>query len=575
MSNISVNVSSQFNYSYTQDSKDSHITSEEKLNNIIRSYSAAALNDVEEYVERNKGEYTVYRYIKRSELRAMFNKRVAMARKWIWEARRSDKDGKTGDALKYYYWALLLLRSCPDADLEVFDCDDGTHNMMQYSFSSIKAILSAIEVAATELEMKDGMQYVTLKFTRDGRPLTNFNYRFTDGKTVSKEFYTAKDGAGEIIVPPGMKLSKLKIQAEYECRDEANINPDLKCVIETTEPVPLAVAQLKLNTKNCKGIDSNTYYLQVARSQDGEAVSGNRQEGPVSLRRTSSEHNASAALPDVDFREKCLKTVERVQAAIASKSINDIKNLFTAQGWDMFKRLMSYGNVRLLRQPEVALVPIAGGMVCRSLPMSFSFKSNTRNFTEDVVLYLDKDGKVDEVAFGLEKIAVDDIMHRGEWDMAARQLMVHFLETYKTAYALKRLDYINSIFSNDALIITGSVVYSNGKTELGPTLSRKVIYTPQTKTEYMQKLERCFNSNEYVNIQFADNVVRRSHTNPDIYGIQIKQDYFSSSYGDTGYLFLMIDFANVDSPLIHVRTWQPDLDPDTRDGRIGMADFML
>lgn len=569
VNSISVNVSSQFSYSASEETKGDDMKSEEKVNSIIKSYSTAALNNVDEYVEQNKGEYTVYRYMKRSDLRAMFKKRVALARKWIWEARRSSKEGKTGDALRDYYWALLLLRSCPDADLEVFEDEDGEHNMMQYAFSSIKDILSSISVEATELEMKDGMQHVTLAFTQAGKPLTNFNYHYHDGKNIS-ELYTAKDGSGEIILPAPVKLSKVKIQAEYECRDEANINPDLRCVIESTQPVPLAVAQIKIGTKNCRGIDSNNYFLQVAQTATNESATiSNASENSSEI-----QQNKPIGI-DSDFRKRCMSTVETVQKAIATKSIEQAKSVFTDQGWDMFKKLMTYGSARLLRQPEVDLVPTSEGMICRSLPMSFSFKGNTRNFTEDVVLYIDKDAKVNEVAFGLEKIAVDDVMQRGDWDLAARQLMVHFLETYKTAYALKRLDYINSIFSNDALIITGSVVYSSGKGDIGPSLKKNVKYTRQTKAQYMENLERCFKSNEYVNIRFADNVIRRSHTNPNIYGIQIKQDYFSSSYGDTGYLFLMIDFAQPDAPLIHVRTWQPDLDPNTRDGRIGMADFQL
>ena len=37
-------------------------------------------------------------------------------------------------------------------------------------------------------------------------------------------------------------------------------------------------------------------------------------------------------------------------------------------------------------------------------------------------------------------------------------ILISFLENYKTAYALKRLDYISSIFDDDALIITGRVL---------------------------------------------------------------------------------------------------------------------
>lgn len=575
VSSISVNVSSQFSHSVSEQHKGEQLTSDEKVNSIIKSYSTAALNNVDEYVEQNKGEYIVYRYMKRSELRAMFKKRVALARKWIWEGRRSAKESKTGDALRDYYWALLLLRSCPDADLEVFEDEDGEHNMMQFAFSAIRDILTPITVDATELEMQDGMQHVTLRFLRDGNPLTNFNYRYTDGKTVS-ELYTAKDGTGEIILPPALKLGKIKIQAEYECRDEANINPDLRAVIQTTDPVPLTAALLKINSKDCRGIDSNNYFIQVAQSPS-HSTSSSGQYQPTQSEEPATLSTASAGVVPVsdEYLSGCRASVEMVQKAIAAKNTEQAREAFTPEGWEMFRKLMAYGNVRLLRQPSVTFDACSDGMICRSLPMSFSFKSNTRNFSEDVVLYLNKDAKIYEVAFGLEKIALEDIMGRTDWDLGARRLMVHFLETYKTAYALKRLDYINSIFSDDALIITGSVVYSSGKGDISGALRKSVKYTRQTKTQYIDNLRKCFQSNEYVNIRFADNVIRRSHANPNIYGIQIKQDYFSSSYGDTGYLFLMIDFGDPDKPLIHVRTWQPDIDPDTRDGRIGMADFQL
>ena len=36
----------------------------------------------------------------------------------------------------------------------------------------------------------------------------------------------------------------------------------------------------------------------------------------------------------------------------------------------------------------------------------------------------------------------------------------------------------------------------------------------------------------------------------------MQQNYFSSTYKDEGYLFLLIDFRG-EQPLIHVRNWQP------------------
>ena len=33
-------------------------------------------------------------------------------------------------------------------------------------------------------------------------------------------------------------------------------------------------------------------------------------------------------------------------------------------------------------------------------------------------------------------------------------------------------------------------------------------------------------------------------------------------HGDQGYLFLFIDFNDPDKPLIHIRTWQPERNPE-------------
>jgi len=53
--------------------------------------------------------------------------------------------------------------------------------------------------------------------------------------------------------------------------------------------------------------------------------------------------------------------------------------------------------------------------------------------------------------------------------------------------------------------------------------------------------------------------IRKAGKGGDIFGVQIKQNFFSSNYGDVGYLFLIVDLNNVEEPIIHVRTWQPEI----------------
>lgn len=80
-----------------------------------------------------------------------------------------------------------------------------------------------------------------------------------------------------------------------------------------------------------------------------------------------------------------------------------------------------------------------------------------------------------------------------------------------------------------------------------------------------------FRSNEYINIHFEDNIVKRTAKEDKIYGIQIAQYYTSQNYSDKGYLFLMIDLNDSLNPLIYVRTWQPRKNPDG--SIIGLEDF--
>lgn len=550
-SKISTKVSSKFNYQLINENKGKAVNSESRMQSVINSYSNVTLKDVSEHVIKKKQEYTVFRYMKVSEMRAMFKRRVELAKKWAKEGVEREKEGRIGDALQSLYWSLALLNSCPDADLETISQDYVETNMDQDIHRRVKEILDGITIKAISVEKESDGQYITLNVLYHGKPAVNFNYKYTDGKNVS-EIFTVRNGEGELLIPTSANLRRLKIQAEYECRDEANIHPDVRSVMEFTDPVAFKASIINVDTKSCLAIQHDKdIQLDSAPTACYEILSGSEVSTP-------------------------LLTMQTIEKGISQKNYQSLKDYFTDEGWKMFDALVHYGNAKLTKAPNVQFLPDKnGGSICRSFPMSFSFKGNKRTFVEDVVFYLNREGKVKEVAFGLEPEAVNDIMGRGPWSQDERQTMIHFLETYKTAYALKRLDYIDAIFSHDALIITGSIVKGTGQREMLPSKMAHVKYTQQTKDQYINNLRKCFASNEFINIHFAENIVRRSSSRPTIYGIQIKQDYFSSTYGDTGYLFLLIDFEKSENPLIHVRTWQPDLDPEIKDGRVDITSFTL
>ena len=556
-SQISTTVSSDFNYLVNSESNGDDVKESVKVDNIIRTYSHTTLRNAMELVIEDEPNATVLRYIKRSDLDKIFEQRRNKVLEYASNAQKYEKENKVADALSSYYAALALLRSLPDgSDMKIRLGFTEETLLMPLIMKNVNDILNNVEIKTEAIEDDGDERTMIINIQYKGKPATNFNYTYYNGSRRS-DICTAKDGTGDISIPKSLSISKLDIQAEYICEDEANYDRELRDVLDNTTPVPFRTAKMKL-----------------AKDKEVKAVAANVNTATASVMSAPASSVPSTTMDDSKV-SPYLATMQKIELAIRQKSYESIRDCFTAEGYDMFNKLVNYGKAKLLRAPILQFQESGEEVICRSFPMSFSFSGNRRTFVEDVVFHLTKDGKVCEVAFGLNKPAVDDIMNRGAWSDEARKVMINFLESYKTAYALKRLDYISSIFSNDALIITGSFVKSTGNKEVGPSNIKHVKYTRQTKAQYMKSLKACFASNEYVNIHFADNIIRRSASNPNIYGIQIKQDYYSSSYGDTGYLFLLIDFKDVKAPLIHVRTWQPDKDPNARDGRIGMQDFQL
>lgn len=144
-------------------------------------------------------------------------------------------------------------------------------------------------------------------------------------------------------------------------------------------------------------------------------------------------------------------------------------------------------------------------------------------------------------------------------DFRYRQMILDYVEQFRTAYNTKDIEFLNQIFSDDALIITGKVVKSVPTDMKKFMPNPKITYTKQTKKEYISNLTTIFKTNKRINVIFEDIQVMLHPTKPNFYGVTLKQGYSSDRYSDVGYLFLLWDFTNEDAPKIHVRTWQPEM----------------
>lgn len=545
ISQISTNVSAQFEQVTEGGTENEVATAKDKFKSIINTYSHSTLTNTQRIVIQNEPDAAVMRYIKKSEIQRIFNGRKVKLLDFAKEGLRLEKKAQVADALRYYYWALTLLQSYPEGNYLTMKDDQGNEQLLvSWIPKQMKDIFTNIQLSV-EGEQTDGnLKTVTLRVLYKGKPARNYDYSYFDGRDWSN-VYSAKDGLGLVELPAIASVDGLSVKTEYMFEGEANIDSELSEVMNSVTPIAMRDAYLKLS---------------APREEDAVARPGETTLMASSMQ--AKETNSGMKFLSTATAAPYEQTMAKVEQAIRTRNFDGIESLCTPEGYDMFQRLIKYGNCKILRQPNLKYLSYNGEITCRSLPMSFTFQGNRRTFVEDVVFQMTPEGKITSLSFGLNKPAVDDIMNQTAWGDTARQVLITFLESYKTAYALKRLEYIRSIFSDDALIITGSVVKASGQMERQPIDGKVVKYTRQTKGEYMKKLEHIFAGSEFINLRFADNQVRKSGVGGEIYGIQIKQDYFSSSYGDTGYLFLMVDLNHPKEPIIHVRTWQPEKDPN-------------
>lgn len=201
-----------------------------------------------------------------------------------------------------------------------------------------------------------------------------------------------------------------------------------------------------------------------------------------------------------------------------------------------------------------------GGYELRNIPV-FVPNASKENQYQEIAIIFNNSGMIDNIYFTLESTRFNEILAFGidVTEFRRRQIILDFIENFRTAYNRKDATYLESVFSEDALIITGKVLKVANNDVKNQMLSQEIIsYQKQTKTEYLSRLKTVFNSNNYINIKFDEIEIQRHKLYPSIYGVQLFQEWNTTRYSDAGFIMLVIDFSNEDNPQIHVRTWQPE-----------------
>lgn len=200
------------------------------------------------------------------------------------------------------------------------------------------------------------------------------------------------------------------------------------------------------------------------------------------------------------------------------------------------------------------------GYQVRNIPLMMTPKAD-RNFNEseyqEAVISFDQQGNLESFYLSIAMNLYMSVIKNNKeiTDLRRRQLILDYVEQFRTSYNTKDINFLEQVFSDDALIITGKVI-SQKKDNI--KVPDKILYKRQDKQQYLTGLRSVFAKNSYIKVTFDEIKVMRHPVNKDFYGVTLHQGWTSDSYHDEGYVFLLWDFTDEDRPQIHVRTWQPD-----------------
>lgn len=551
-SQIAVRVASSFQQKVQETGKGI----QEDVESILRTHTRATLRNVQsESTPRSDGQIEVFCYLPKKEVAKIFEERGRLVADMAGRAKGYRENGNIAFALKLYYYSLLLINSLPDESLII-----GGVNYTTMIPQEISQIMLAIRYEFQESsKISDREREVTLYITHNRKPVALLDFTFWDGS--DQIAVQARDGYATFrLLGSSVDFNELKVAAKYayyESREEYTVVADLWDLVN--RPVFQCQQQIKLKRT-----------APVAAARPAGA-------GQNSAQQTNDRSDAPAKNTGWDLRLQydedipvATKILDEARTVLFLLDAGDGNKLSRRYAGDRYlqKKLseyMKFNRPKVLQKSVDAKVNrTRSGYEMRRVRVLHQYPTLKRQSTEFIVLDFDEKGILQDINLcitdNLYQKFVQEAQYGNDW--ANRQEIIKFVEKYRTAYMTRDIKTVELMFAEDALIIVGR--------EIKPTaVPRDLVryqkfgnqpeyqYVQLSKGEYIQRQRQVFRAQQDIFLDFASFNMIKKNSAPQVYGIEMRQSYFSTTYADEGYLFLLIDFSEKD-PLIYVRAWQPN-----------------
>lgn len=532
---ISVTVQSAF----SQQVQESESAIQKKTESVLKSYSLATLKNLNAINTPTDEGIRVFLYIRKSDVAQIFEARKKLVHTLFRNAGQYARQGNAADALKWYYFAVLLMNSIPEQTI----VDEGVNLTIEIP-RAIKQLINDIQFSVVDDQMLSKTERViNLRMRAGNQELTQLAFRFWDGSQQVNVH--GKDGIATVrLYGSAVQLSELSAQITYSFYQNRNeiaaVGTIWNAVRRPTFPHQ---KKIRLNVSNARTQTAQQRQQQTQATEIANAV------------------------PAVQA------TYMTFLKAMQSGSLN----LLPAGVRKQVQALRKRNKTRIIDTRDASFNRTADGYEIRGIRVQNDYPTLRKQQTETLNLDFNQQGELTHVSFSVFKKLHEQYVDGAKTDRERneRQIIVKFLERYRTAYMTRDLATIKQIFSNDALIIVGKKLKKTTFSEVGYNPVGKqpdIEYVKLSKAQYIDRLEKTFQAQSDIYLNFSTFKIRTKNNQAGVYGVSMRQNYYSSTYSDEGHLFLLIDF-NDSLPKIYVRSWQPqEWDEQTL---IGLSNFKI
>jgi len=395
---------------------------------------------------------------------------------------------------------------------------------------------------------------LTFKVTLDNNPVQFIEFNYFDGFDLVNS--TTTDGiAVMMLYGPSVEMKNLTVGIRYSFYESRN---------EIAEVGELWDLVSKPQFKSAIFVDLNKQ-VEKLKVEKKERVA----EKDSSIETNSGISLIKPELVEVinpELITEIQDTLPRIITTFNTSGIDEIADIYKKDSFlsGKLKSLKKFNDTRILDEPlEGFINKTYDGFEYRRAAALNKYSTLSKQSREYIVFDFAPNGEISDMNFGI----MDDLYNRfvkqaefGE-DWGNREVIIKFMERYRTAYMTRNMDMLNQMFADEAVIIVGRVLdkgVQNKNYDYVQTAEDqpKIDYLKYTKEEYLKKQKQVFDVHKDIYLGFTNFQIMRKNNAKGVYGISMRQNYNASNYADEGYLFLLVDF-NEEKPQIYVRSWQP------------------